>query len=55
MREEASLTAIRTEIKQGLVIHLKWGISFPTKEMAMSRPCPIGLSRGDWKTAGTGH
>lgn len=55
MREEASLTDIRMENKQGLVVRLKWGPSFPTKEMAMNKPCPTGLSRGNWKIAGTWH
>lgn len=27
--------------KQGLVIDLKWGLSFATRKMAMSRPCPL--------------
>lgn len=55
MREEASLSDIRMENKQSLAIHLRWGLRFPTNEVAMSRPCPTGLSRVDGKIAGTWH
>lgn len=62
MGKVARLTDIRIETKQGLLINLKvgrwggggWGLSFPIREMAMSRPAPLA-SPGDFKITGTWH